>query len=49
MTDKMIAAGVSAYLSNEDKDPKELVNLVWLAICDAKQKEALFKYWQGYE
>ena len=45
MTEKMIDAGVEAYLENKDKDPDTLVNAVWKAISDAKQVEALEKYW----
>ena len=49
MTEKMIDAGVDALLSNEGEDPDTLVNLVWEAIKDAKQKEAMQLYWDSYE
>ena len=48
MTEKMIDAGVEAYLENKDKDPDMLVNLVWEAMKDAKQKEALENYRSQY-
>lgn len=48
MTDRMIDAGIKAYLSNQGQDPKALVELVWQAMKDAKQKEALEEYWKNY-
>ena len=44
MTEKMIDAGVEAYLENKDNDPDTLVNVIWEAMKAAKQKEALDKY-----
>ncbi len=44
MTEKMTDAGVEAYLENKDKEPDALVNVIWQAMKDAKQKEALEKY-----
>lgn len=49
MTDKMIEAGVSAYLENKDNEPTVLIDAIWQAISDAEQKEALSKYWKSYE
>jgi len=49
MTEKMIDAGVEAYLENKDKDPDTLVNVIWQAMKDAKQKEAMQAYWKSYD
>ena len=48
MTEKMIDAGVEAYLENKDKDPDTLVNAVWEAMKDAKQVEAIKTYRELY-
>jgi DNA-binding protein YbaB len=44
MTEKMVDAGVEILLSNKDKDPDALAILVWQAMKDAKQKEAMENY-----
>ena len=49
MTETMEQAGIKAYLDNKDKEPGILINVVWQAIKDAKQKEALELYWREYE
>ena len=49
MTEKMIDAGIEAYLENKDNDPDTLVNVIWQAMKAAKQKEAMQAYWKSYE
>ncbi len=49
MTDRMIQAGVGAYLLNQYKTPEVLVDAVWEAIGDAKQEEAKDNYRKIYD
>jgi len=44
MTDRMIQAGVGAYLLNQYKTPEVLVDAVWEAIGDAKHEECMENY-----
>jgi len=48
MTDFMKQAGISAYAQHRGGDPELLVLAVWKAMKEAKQKEALEKYWALY-
>lgn len=44
----MTEAGISAYVEHRDAEPEQLVHAIWTAMKDAKQKEALEKYWELY-
>lgn len=49
MTERMVEAGVNAYSVSDDTNPEELVQAIYKAMKDAKQKEALETYWKQYD
>ena len=49
LADGSLASQYQQYLENKDKDPDTLVLVVWQAMKDAKQKEAMKAYWASYE
>ena len=45
----MIQAGIAVLQESDGQPAEELVQSIWNAMADAKQKEAIKAYWESYE
>ena len=49
MTEKMIQAGIAVLQEYDGQSAEELVQNIWVAMKNAKQKEAIETYWAKYQ